>query len=232
MAKPGIRAEIVSSEWLTAHDTLERVSARIGNRQVAVSALVNRIKAGLIQTAAMRSRWRNGVYPDAEKPTLIPRDHWTFFPAFQTAEELAFWQTGDIRFDMEELTTTFDVVMVTYFGVRFDPDGVEEMIASAAPTRQRMTGYPAPMPLDITAREPAEAPINKGGRPRKEWWDDFWIDICGLIYEGKLNPKTQAELERAMLEWVENHGHDVGDTTIKKAAKKLFNAWGLRGSKT
>jgi hypothetical protein len=68
--------------------------------------------------------------------------------------------------------------------------------------------------------------LNKGGRPRKEWWDDFWIEICGLIYEGKLIPKTQADLEKAMLEWVENRRDaEVGETTIKSAARKLFKAW-------
>ncbi|MBV8450889.1 MAG: hypothetical protein JOZ29_01270 [Deltaproteobacteria bacterium] len=82
----------------------------------------------------------------------------------------------------------------------------------------------SPLPTANTA--------NKGGRPRKEWWDDFWIEICRQIWMGDLQPKTQAELERAMFEWVENHRNaEVGETTVKAAAKKLFKAWGL-GSKT
>jgi hypothetical protein len=177
------------------------------------------VRAGVVEAAAMRSRWNDGVHPDSDEPVLIPRFHWTFFPEFQTGPELAFWQTGDIRFEMDEFTDTLNRTSVRYFGVRFEPKGIEEMIASAAP--------PVSLePPDTPQVQPLANP-SKGGRPRKEFWDDFWIEICGRIYEGDLKPKTQADLERAMIEWVENRGYEVGETTIKAAARKLFNAWKL-----
>ena len=76
---------------------------------------------------------------------------------------------------------------------------------------------------------PPPTQVNKGGRPAKDWWDDFWIDICGKIYEGDLKPQRQADLEKAMLDWATNHGHELSEATARKAAKKLFSAWKLGG---
>ena len=131
MAKPGIRAEVVSKEWLNARDTMQRLEAVIRNRHLAVSTLLARIRGGLIQTAAVRSRWEYGFYPDTDLPIPIPPAHWAFFPNLQTAQELAFWQTSDIRFNTGELNSDLNTIAVTYFGVRFEPQGITEMIEIA-----------------------------------------------------------------------------------------------------
>jgi hypothetical protein len=68
--------------------------------------------------------------------------------------------------------------------------------------------------------------VPKGGRPKADWWDDLWVEICRQIYEGELIPKRQADIERAMLEWVTNRGEDVGATTIRPRASKLWKAIG------
>jgi hypothetical protein len=218
MAKPDIRAA-VAKEWLTAHDTLERISAAIRNRPLAVSTLLNRIRAGLVQTAAMSARWENIDHPVGDVPVLIPADYWRHFPKIQTVEELAFWQTGDIRFEIG-MNNNFETVAVHYFGVRFEPLGIEDIIASAAA---------ASSPPGVAPQFALPESTARGGRPRKEFWDDFWIEICGQIYEGNLKPQRQAELEKAMLDWATNHGHELSEATARKAAKRLFNAWKLGG---
>jgi hypothetical protein len=43
------------------------------------------------------------------------------------------------------------------------------------------------------------------------------------IYES-WTPKSQAELEKAMLDWASEHGHELGDTSVKGPARKLFRA--------
>jgi hypothetical protein len=63
---------------------------------------------------------------------------------------------------------------------------------------------------------------NRGGRPRKEWWDDLWCAVWGRVYRGDLVPKSQADLERAMLEWVEARGQSVAESTVKPLARKMF----------
>ena len=77
---------------------------------------------------------------------------------------------------------------------------------------------------DQTSSDAASSPKppNAGGRPAQAWWDDLWCDIWGLIYEGKLIPNTQAEVEKTMLEWAAQRGHSPAESTIRPKARKLF----------
>ena len=128
-----------------------------------------------------------------------------------------FWSTGDLTYNIID---RYERVDYRQFDVRFEPDAVRDIVASAAKTKHENPGSTA-------NKSEAAAPEAKGGRPRKEFWDNFWIEICRQIYEGDLKPKSQAELERAMHEWVGNNGYDAGETVIKGAARKLFKAWKL-----
>ena len=62
----------------------------------------------------------------------------------------------------------------------------------------------------------------RGGRPPKEWWDDLWCAIWGQVYRGDLQPKSQADIERAMLKWVESREESVAESTLKPLARKMF----------
>lgn len=70
-----------------------------------------------------------------------------------------------------------------------------------------------------------ESSPTRGGRPRKEWWDDLWCAIWGQIVHGELTPTSQAEIERAMLNWVEQRGESVAESTVKPLAKKVWLEW-------
>jgi hypothetical protein len=70
---------------------------------------------------------------------------------------------------------------------------------------------------------PAAVPTAaKGGRPKADWWEDLWIEICRQLYRGELIPKTQADIERAMHQWISWHSHSAGDTTVRDRATKLW----------
>ncbi len=80
------------------------------------------------------------------------------------------------------------------------------------------------LPHDVQ-RAPATAPASKsGGRPPKEFWDDLWCAVWGKAFHGDLQPKRQADVERAMLEWAVINGHDVSESTVKPLARKMFAA--------
>ena len=123
--------------------------------------------------------------------------------------------SGDLTYRLA--TSTGLDYYIRHYDVRFEPDAVRAIIGNATSPKQT--------PPDSTGGR------NQGGAPPKAWWDDFWIEICGRIYDGDLKPEKQADLERAMHDWAVQHGHDVGETTIKNAAWKLFKAWNM-GSRT
>ena len=69
------------------------------------------------------------------------------------------------------------------------------------------------------------APLaKKGGRPPAEFWDNMWAAIATALYEGTLKPKTQADVERAMAEWIEAHGYSAADSTVRGRARRLWDS--------
>lgn len=216
-AQREITAEELAS-WLTPTEALAYAAMCVGTAKAAGNAIWQRLVGGLIETAASTS----SVTPKDRAPQpkwtheLIPRGYWKQYSEHGSD----FWGAGDVRFFLRFSGTS---VVYQAFGVKLNPADVRETLPPPRP--------PPKQTWIKKASEQEEAPLpsktNKGGRPRKDFWDDFWIEICGQIYEGDLKPKSQADLERAMFEWVENRGHEVGETTIKAAARKLFKAWKL-----
>jgi hypothetical protein len=205
------------SDWLTPTQALSILTAMLGSgsaAELAKETLLGRLQGNDARAIAARTTWENKDKADSYTViTPISAQEWR---TLRPGDLYSFWRTGDLVYLYR--VYGHDFTKLRHFDVRFHPDDVRAIVANQAPT--------------TTPAEPEPRPTsNRGGRPAKGFWDDFWIDICRQIYEGDLKPKRQADLERAMHEWVTNHGHDVGETTIKAAAKKLFAAWGL-GSKT
>jgi hypothetical protein len=111
------------------------------------------------------------------------------------------WQTGDFETLMEE------GIYWSAYGVGFDRKGVDALVASIG---ARMAD--------------GETPRHAGGRPSASWWDDLWIEICRLLYVGDLKPKTQADIETAMMNWTSAHGQSPATSTVRQRAGKLWRA--------
>ena len=215
------------ASWPTPQQALLRARSSLGTD--AEKAIWERLRGGIIRTAALKSS--RASPPNAEPlvietPDVIPARYWGHFSGSIASE---FWQTGVARFFFPpERKRVGHATVIRCFDIRLHPKDVE-------------TSFPHSPEISLAIPDPALQPpdrvnqtlpgSHKGGRPRKDWWDDFWIDICRQIYEGDLKPQTQADLERAMHDWVSTQGHEAGETTIRTAARKLFRAWKL-GSKT
>lgn len=68
----------------------------------------------------------------------------------------------------------------------------------------------------------------KGGRPPAEFWDDLWSAIAIDLYTGALVPKSQADIERAMNDWISAKNQSCANSTVRKRARKLWD--GLRAA--
>lgn len=80
----------------------------------------------------------------------------------------------------------------------------------------------AMLPTPAEQHGAIEAAPRAGGRPRKEWWDDLWCAVWGQAFRGDLQPKTQADIERAMSEWLIERGETASESTLKPLARKMF----------
>jgi hypothetical protein len=223
-AVPDSLAEPDAAAWYSPIEACAYASLCVG-AQGASKAIWQLLMAGMIEAVAATSSMtpRNRAPKTDTKPSLIPKRLWRSIS--DTGTDL--WSGAYARFWVTDSDggTTYQ-----FFGIKLKASDVHSNLPSQRPDLVAAALSP-PSAAAGGPTSTAEA-ANKGGRPRKEWWDDFWIEICRQIWIGDLQPTTQADLERAMIEWVENHRNgEVGETTIKAAAKKLFKAWSL-GSKT
>ena len=79
-----------------------------------------------------------------------------------------------------------------------------------------------PKPAEQPAASIATIP-KKGGRPPAEFWDDMWAATATALYDGTLQPKTQADVERSMADWIDANGHSAAISTIRARARRLWD---------
>jgi hypothetical protein len=188
-------------------------------------SILRRLADGHIRSVA-----RHSVYEDDK--TIGGGD---FLPVHQSlwafpwrAADTDFWTTGDIKF-------TFDPN-------QHDDSGLGLPMVITADTPPPPPPPPPPRyivrdlldvrlcPTDVarqfgaTVSPPPPPVAKKGGRPPAQWWDDLWIDIARQLYAGDLKPDNQAVIEKAMLDWLVANGHEAGETTIRRRARRLFEA--------
>lgn len=213
------------AQWWTPLEALAYAAKCVGPNG-AHKALWQLLVGGMITAIASSSSETTGSYPPetTTEPRFIPQSQWKDF----TESESDLWTGAYARFWNNRGQRP---VVNMAFGIKFNPNNVRPHLPLPHPVHEAELAAMQTKPRANTA-EPAKPPAgtaNKGGAPRKDWWDDFWIAICGEIYEGNLKPNRQADLEKAMLNWATNHGHDMSEATARKVAKKLFIAWKLGG---
>jgi hypothetical protein len=83
---------------------------------------------------------------------------------------------------------------------------------------------------DPPAASPPEGSSEKGGRPSAEWWDDLWIEMARALYVGDLKPQRQADIEKAMNDWISSKARSAAVSTVRSRARKLWQALTREGA--
>ena len=86
-------------------------------------------------------------------------------------------------------------------------------------------GIPA---LDEPLPQPAN-PKGRGGRPVAAHWDEMLAATAVMLLAGDLQPKTQADIERAMKDWLAARNLDGSDTAVRDRARPLWQGIKERG---
>lgn len=81
------------------------------------------------------------------------------------------------------------------------------------------------LPVEVTQGSSLQS-NSKNGRPPAEFWDDLWAAMAIDLYTGALVPKSQADIERAMNDWISGRELSCATSTVRKRARKLWD--GLR----
>ncbi len=227
--KEALSAEAFAN-WLKAPVVADKVLA-VGGYEAAINALADRLRVGLVRAAAANFTVELGE--PANGPTVIPPAHWKAVKA-AAADDL--WQTGQLTVWVTGSHARSP--RVDYYGVRFEPSGIEAMLADASkgPTSgidyaggktwvdEEYGGDPS-----VATPPPAEqqhAPTtakHPGGAPFKPFWDDLWAAMGGQILTGAIYPGCKLTIiEDAMVQWASDHGYELSKPSARTRARKLL----------
>lgn len=71
---------------------------------------------------------------------------------------------------------------------------------------------------------PVATTRNPGGKPLAAHWDAMWAAIAVKLWSGELQPKSQADVKKAMLDWFNEAELEIGDTAVTQRARQLWQA--------
>lgn len=197
-----------SENWLAPSEAL-RLLKPLGSPIVTADAVLGRLGAGLIRSRAeTRVAYKYGS--QFEVVSQIDLEPGLWFSSNKNAGS-SFWQTSDTPFSIMVSKTE---VIYQAFGIRFWKPDVLRMLPSPALT----------VPSDAPQPTAVEHVVPKGGRPPKPHWEPLLIEMARQLYAGELQPRTQAEVQRAMHDWLTNQGHTAGETQVKGRARLLWEA--------
>ncbi len=185
-------------EWISAHDALD-VLAPVLRRDIAAERLISRVKAGLFQAVAKHYMYAEfGKEP--ERATLIAV-HPTFLAPDLLGMDQPFWTLGDFTFYGSAVNGLNIGAELRFFGVRFDPEGIRDMLPTNRVFRV------SPMEAAAEADDPADTRRPPSNTALIKWRDLFmeaygttynlgmaWSSAKGMFPNHKVTRKSVEEL--------------------------------------
>ncbi len=186
-------------EWISAADAVALLESKAKmSAFTARKTICARAHDGLIRARALRVVQGQQAVDNVDIPLL-------FWWARGEKALKQNWVAGDFETWIEHQTH------VKAYGVTFARPNIEKLI-------------PAQPAADAGPIAQSAPTLAKGGRPPADWWEDLLIELCFRHFRGELQPKTQAEIERAMHDWITERGYEAADSTIRIRARKVWNA--------
>lgn len=174
------------------------------------------LRAERYGSAADEVHWAAGGFTGREKLSRLPKWLWAIAMPDVNSD---FWQTGYLEAwipDKGGYPIPGSGNWLRLYGVRFWAPFLERTVAAE--------------PDVLTATAVPSAISSRAGRPRKEFWEDLLVAIFDQLWHGELTPKTQADVEGAMHDWLSANGHDASERSVRQRAKSLWNVWIKEGN--
>ena len=192
-------------DWMTAQAARAFMYGELGAQPVSAGQLLlDQCRLGFVAARAVLMQRDDGTNPhgwaDEQREWDIPAWYWEGFVAAGSSQQN--WERG--LFSGKGLTAS-GLSSMTLTGVHFARSSMIAMLPVRADAEPGPVAQKAP-----------------GGRPAAPFWDDLWCAIWGDINNGDFQPQRQADVERAMLGWAADNGHELSETAARTRARKLF----------
>jgi hypothetical protein len=209
------KTENKEEEWISAAAAEQLLKPAFGTYKARLT-ICKRAYSGMIRARAQRFTQDSRAADNVD----IPKIFW-WAEGHQALNQN--WTAGDFDTwaDFSKLTGNPHLsggkIHLQAFNVSFLRADIETLIPSG-------TLAPAAAPAAAPAVDLAQSTPSKGGRYAAEFWDNLWVEICRQLYEGDLKPKKQADIEKAMMDWIAERDETAGVTTVRERARKLWQA--------
>jgi hypothetical protein len=194
-----------ADEWLSASETHRRIRNIIRSRSASV-AIAQRAHTGELRAKAVLFITGRTSQRDAE----IPKEFW-WAGGHQALTQN--WDTGDFE------TWIDQKLHLRALGVSFHLGDLRKYFPNVFDARSKIA-----VSADSKIAASTETEAGLAGRLPARWWDDLWIEICRSLYVGDLKPTKQADIEKAMNDWIASTGNSAATSTIRARARKLWQA--------
>lgn len=197
----------MSEDWISAREARELVSPGCTFVGQTTDAIRRHAAAGLIRAKALVFVSTRAGQKSEARNHPIPNDFWGEAPEKQD------WGHG--YFSVRRRSQGWEVY-IEALGVTFERRGVAAMMSASGAeshSRQRVSGVHA---------TPAPAKKNPGGRPSYDW-EAVMIEMARQLYVGDLQPKTQADIEKAIATYIPDKD-SKSESTIREHARRLWQA--------
>jgi hypothetical protein len=125
------------------------------------------------------------------------------------------WESGDFAAQIRQNGSEQEW---RAFGVAFDRS---QIVAMAPPKAAATASQQTAIAKDRS----------KGGRPVGTDWEAVMIELARQLYEGELKPKVQADIERAIADYLLAGDLTMSESTIREHARPLWKAIATEGGK-
>lgn len=188
--------------WLPAPETYRKIANQTASPGTNL-AIAQRALAGLLRAKAqvfIQGR-------ESKADTAIPKEFWWASGHEALTQN---WGTGDFE------TWIDRKIHMRALGVSFHLGDLRK-------------AFPDAFKCDPMAPTPPESLSGKAGRLPAEWWDDLWVEMCRGLYVGDIKPQKQADIEKAMNDWITSKGESAATSTVRSRARKLWQAISREG---
>lgn len=197
-----------SADWVPAKQARQFAYKQGGvNPAVAGRAIIEQARLGFLTARAVLAQGSTGGGGET---------HWSW-DAREWDVTPWFWECFT-----DEGSSSQDWELGRFGGRGKGPNGLRRVTLTDVHFLKDSLGALLPALPAATSTQPISR--NPGGRPPAAFSDELMCAIWALIYQGDLKPKNQADIERAMLDWATHGGHDLGVTTAREKARKVFAA--------
>lgn len=189
------------ARWLMPREALEALPNHWSD-DTKRGAIYDRLREGLLRAVARTVTFRGRRAPLFELEPMMWKE-------WAVHVDHRFWSMGDYSKLRGDVTGygSYEDREFKAFEVRLDPAGLASMIGHSP----RSAATPPPLALP-----------HPGGRPRKDFWEPLLTAIAADLYNGDLTPRLQADIERAMNEWIDANGHEASVGAVRERARALW----------